>query len=313
MPPPFNINETSPAASSLISSYPADEQANRAEIEEWLSFISDPATGMIREEVLPPATASAVPTGSKMLFIQTAAPTGWTKDTTHNNKALRIVNGTAGSGGTASFSSVFTSRTPTGSNTSATAGGSISTTAVTGTIGDTTATGSISNTTAGGTVNATTAGGTVGGTALTVANLPSHTHSISASGTTSSNGAHTHTFPVTANVGGQNTAREGDSNSSGTETTSSNGAHTHTVTVTGTSGSAGSGTTHTHTFTGSSHSHTFSGASHGHTFSGVAHDHSFTSPAHGHNFTGASHNHTWTGDAMDFAVQYVDAIICTKS
>lgn len=47
------------------------------------------------------------PTGTKMLFQQTAAPTGWTKDTTHNDKALRVVSGTAGFGGSVLFSSVF--------------------------------------------------------------------------------------------------------------------------------------------------------------------------------------------------------------
>ncbi len=45
--------------------------------------------------------------GTAMLFIQTAAPTGWTKSTTHNDKALRIVNGPAGSGGSVAFSTVF--------------------------------------------------------------------------------------------------------------------------------------------------------------------------------------------------------------
>lgn len=49
-----------------------------------------------------------------MLFVQTNAPTGWTKQTTHNNKALRLVTGTASSGGSTAFTSVFTSRTPTG-------------------------------------------------------------------------------------------------------------------------------------------------------------------------------------------------------
>lgn len=49
--------------------------------------------------------------GTKMLFQQTAAPSGWTKDTTHNDKALRVVSGTASSGGSTEFSSVFASRT----------------------------------------------------------------------------------------------------------------------------------------------------------------------------------------------------------
>jgi hypothetical protein len=55
-------------------------------------------------------------TGTLMLFQQTAAPIGWTKQTTHNNKALRVVSGTAGSGGTTDFTSVFASKTPSGSN-----------------------------------------------------------------------------------------------------------------------------------------------------------------------------------------------------
>ena len=45
------------------------------------------------------------------LFQQTAAPSGWTKSTTHNDKALRIVSGTASTGGSTAFTSVFTART----------------------------------------------------------------------------------------------------------------------------------------------------------------------------------------------------------
>lgn len=55
---------------------------------------------------------SPIPTGTLMLFQQTAAPTGWTKQTTHDNKALRVVSGTAGSGGTTAFSTVFANQTP---------------------------------------------------------------------------------------------------------------------------------------------------------------------------------------------------------
>ena len=55
------------------------------------------------------------PSGTLMLFQQTAAPTGWTKQTTHNDKTLRVVSGAAGSGGSTAFTSVFTSRTPSGS------------------------------------------------------------------------------------------------------------------------------------------------------------------------------------------------------
>lgn len=49
--------------------------------------------------------------GVLSLFQQTAAPTGWTKSTTHNDKALRIVSGTVSTGGSTAFSSVFAART----------------------------------------------------------------------------------------------------------------------------------------------------------------------------------------------------------
>ena len=39
-----------------------------------------------------------LPGGTKMLFQQTAAPTGWTKDTAHTDKALRLTSGTVGTG-----------------------------------------------------------------------------------------------------------------------------------------------------------------------------------------------------------------------
>jgi hypothetical protein len=48
--------------------------------------------------------------GTRMLFQQSDAPTGWVRDTTHNNKALRVVSSTAGSGGSVGFTTAFTSR-----------------------------------------------------------------------------------------------------------------------------------------------------------------------------------------------------------
>lgn len=61
-------------------------------------------------EDLTPAGFGALPAmaaGTAMLFVQTTPPTGWTKSVTHNDKMLRIVSGTAGSGGTVAFSTVF--------------------------------------------------------------------------------------------------------------------------------------------------------------------------------------------------------------
>ena len=50
-----------------------------------------------------------------MLFQQTSAPTGWTKQTTHNNKALRVVSGTAGTGGSVDFTTAFATPAVSGS------------------------------------------------------------------------------------------------------------------------------------------------------------------------------------------------------
>jgi microcystin-dependent protein len=60
------------------------------------------------------AAASPIPTGTVMLFVQTAAPTGWTKSTAHDNKALRVVSGTASSGGSVNFTTAFASQAVSG-------------------------------------------------------------------------------------------------------------------------------------------------------------------------------------------------------
>jgi hypothetical protein len=58
-------------------------------------------------QVLTVPTDFGFASGTVMLFQQTSAPTGWTKLTTHNDKALRIVSGTVGSGGATAFSAVM--------------------------------------------------------------------------------------------------------------------------------------------------------------------------------------------------------------
>lgn len=88
--------------------------------------------------------------GAVMLFAQTAAPTGWTKDTTYDDYALRITSGTVSTGGSVNFSTAFASRSVAGSFP----GGSL--------------------------LQATT-----GTTALTAAQLPSHTHTYSNPGVSS--------------------------------------------------------------------------------------------------------------------------------
>lgn len=55
--------------------------------------------------------AASFSPGTSMLFVQTNAPTGWTKQVVHNDAALRIVSGTASSGGSEAFTAVFDERT----------------------------------------------------------------------------------------------------------------------------------------------------------------------------------------------------------
>jgi hypothetical protein len=88
-----------------------------------MALILDGTTGIGIDsgtQPLDPVSLNAViqaliPTGTKMLFQQTAAPTGWTKDTSHDNKALRVVSGTASTGGSVAFTTAFASQAVSGS------------------------------------------------------------------------------------------------------------------------------------------------------------------------------------------------------
>ena len=63
-----------------------------------------------------PAPHVYIPEGSKLMFCQASAPCGWVKETTHNDKAVRIVSGgTGGQGfGGSPFSTTFASNISTG-------------------------------------------------------------------------------------------------------------------------------------------------------------------------------------------------------
>jgi len=53
-----------------------------------------------------------IPTGTVVLFYQSAAPTGWTQVTTLNDYDLRLVSGVGGTtGGTTAYSTVFANQT----------------------------------------------------------------------------------------------------------------------------------------------------------------------------------------------------------
>lgn len=181
-----------------------------------------------------------IPTGTRMLFQQTAAPTGWTKETgaTYNDAALRIVTGSVVNGGADAFSTLFGTSKTTASFT------------------------------------------------LTTSHMPSHSHT----GSTSSGGAHTHTF----------------SGNTGTE--SADHAHTYSFknggVVAGTyaggaldlaaQGVNSGGVT-------ANHYHGFSG-----TTDGVSANHSHTITAEG---GGTGHSHTLNSMNLKF----VDLIIASKN
>ena len=131
----------------------ATHTANAVLIGEGASAISSVSPGSSGNVLTSDGTdwTSAAPgggfdTGTRMIFAQNAAPTGWTKDTTnYNQHAMRIVTGTGGgTAGTVDFTSAFTSQAVAGS------------VAITG------------------------LSGSAGATTLSVPQIPSHTHSYTA-------------------------------------------------------------------------------------------------------------------------------------
>jgi len=106
------------------------------------------------------AVAALLPSGTSMLFQQTNAPTGWTKQTTHNDKALRIVTGTVGTGGSVAFSTALGSgATVAGGSVSGNPGSNLSV--------------SIS--------------GSISSTTLSLSQIPSHSHSFTNPNTSGGN------------------------------------------------------------------------------------------------------------------------------
>lgn len=59
-----------------------------------------------------------LPSGTKMIFFQASAPTGWSQDTSNNDKALRVVSTSGGgTGGTTGFKNLTHSHTGSGGST----------------------------------------------------------------------------------------------------------------------------------------------------------------------------------------------------
>lgn len=216
----------------------------------------NPSTGTLAATTFSGAW-TGIPSGTAMLFAQTAAPTGWTKSVAHDNKALRVVSGTASSGGTVAFTTAFASQAVSGSIGSTTA----TNTATTATNQATTAAGSVSvSLSAGGSVFLS-GGGSVSSFTLSTTEMPSHTHGTNLAASNNNYGS------------GVN---NGVLRSSGllTSATGSSGGHSHGF------------TNPSYGLTNPSYSGSFTGTSHNHTQD--AHNH--TQNAHNHTFTGTAIN-----------------------
>jgi len=99
-------------------------------------------------------STNLLPSGTRLLFHNSSAPTGWTKDTSINDSALRVVSGTPGSGGSAGFTSAFGSPSVSGS------------VSLSGDPG----TGNLSTSVSGNV--------SIGSTTLSTNQMPSHSHNI---------------------------------------------------------------------------------------------------------------------------------------
>ena len=149
--------------------------------------------------------ADAFPAGTSMLFQQTSAPTGWTKQTTHNDKSLRLTSGTVGTGGSVAFSTAL------GAGATV-AGGSVTgnpTTNIAATAGNL----------------AVSVSGNIANTTLSINQIPSHSHSVNTRGAGGAvtngilnyynNGGNVNVTPIATNNAGNGGAHNHSHNLSG--------------------------------------------------------------------------------------------------
>ena len=99
-------------------------------------------------------TTNLLPSGTRLLFHNSSAPTGWTKDTSIDDSALRVVSGTPGSGGSTGFTSALGSPSVSGSvSLSGEPGSGNLSTSITGNVN-------------------------IGSTTLSTSQIPSHSHTV---------------------------------------------------------------------------------------------------------------------------------------
>lgn len=166
--------------------------------------VYDTSAGAVRKALVSDVVPSSFASGTLMLFQQTSAPTGWTKQTTHNDKALRVVSGAVSSGGTTAFSTAMATPSLSGSVT-------------------------ISGAPDAGTLAVSIAGDiTVGNTTLSTSQIPSHSHGFYLYGAAGLSGADASGGTIDGSGGTFNTGGGGSHNHTA--------SHTLAGTVTGAPG-----------------------------------------------------------------------------
>ena len=236
-----------------------------------------------------------------MLFYQASAPTGWTKVTTHHNKAIRVVNTSGGGyGGVDGFTAIFASRSlnvsGSGSVSGTTGSDGGETVNISGTASGTTGSDGGESVSISGSVS-----GNCGGSQImyqnttqawvSIAQMPSHNHPYHA--------------PLGTSGGSYGIQDTGNAGSSGTPNVGSTGGssyHTHAIIMYTISGSNFTFSDN-FTATGSTSDHT-------HSFSD-----SFTASR-----TTSDHTHSFSDSlsvsssgSLDLRVAYADVIICSKN
>lgn len=178
------------------------------------------------------AVAALIPSGTRMVFQQTSAPSGWTKESAaaYNDAAPRFTTGAVSTGGADAFNTLFGAAKSTASYT----------------------------------LTSTDIPSHLHGVSITSGTVSAdHTHSF----TTSSDGSHTHTiadgatYGIGVPAGGANYFGAGG-NAVNLLTTASAGAHTHSGTTGGISAN------HTHSVSGNT-GNTGGGGGHSHTLSNM--------------------------------------------
>lgn len=127
--PPYSFDPTDPSDIGIVAQFPQNERSLRDILTSYINTEHDPNSG---RHIFPAGTtaqrnaqanitngnvwynsdtgtlqiyeggwdetgpAAQIPATTKMLFVQSSAPTGWTQDVSFNDRVLRIVSGGTG-------------------------------------------------------------------------------------------------------------------------------------------------------------------------------------------------------------------------